>query len=124
MRICELDRGESHLGGAGRSDQGQNKKEDFTAYQDFDHVTLPELDENSKKNFYSNGSIARKRGGVQFQKKRLPSKAKEPWDCSISPCDHGWASGDINSYLHLITKFLTIFSFDYEIVKAGQGPLD
>jgi hypothetical protein len=97
------------------------KKKILQLYQDFDRVTLPELDEKQQKKLLLEWIKARKRGGVQFQKKRLPSKTKEPWDESISPCDHGWASGDINSYLHLITKFLTIFSFDYEIVKADKG---
>lgn len=89
-------------------------------YQGFDEVILPELDEREQRKLLLEWTKMRKRGGFQIQKKRLMSGSKEPWDVPNPVSDLGWGAGHINSYLHLITKFLTIFTFDYKIVSMGK----
>ncbi len=99
------------------------KKKIGQLYQGFEYVTLPDLEEQEQKNLLLEWIRLRKKGGFQFRKKKLNGTPKEAWDVSLSPTDHGWGwartEDDIKSYLHLITKFLTIFSFDYEIVRRG-----
>ncbi len=82
-------------------DQIQQKV--LEVYEGFDRVQLPELDERGQKKILIEWIAQRKRGGIQFQKNR---------------CDLGWMKGDAKSCLHLITKFLTIFSFDYEELEG------
>ncbi len=87
----------------------QIKKKVLEVYEGFDLVQLPELDEREQKKILIEWITTRKRGGVQFQKNR---------------CDLAWIKGDANSCLHLITKFLTIFSFDYEELEGEFYVID
>ncbi len=96
------------------------QKKIIEIYQGFDHVTLPEGDE---KKLILEWIKSRKKGGFQFQKKRITPK--ETWDTAVANSDQAWGraedEGELNSYLHLITKFLTIFNFDNEkVVKQSR----
>ncbi len=97
------------------------RKKILEIYAGFDEVELPEMGEQEQKKILIEWIQGRKRGGIQFQKKKIASK--ECWDPSFALSDLGWGrakdEAELNSYLHLITKFLTIFSFDYE--KVGKG---
>ncbi len=98
----------------------------------FDEVALPGLDEKEQRKLLLQWVRTRKRGGVRFQEKKLHfalSESRnepwsEPWDPPICLSASAWGSGNITSYLHLITKFLTIFSFEYEIVSVGKMDAD
>lgn len=87
----------------------QIQQQVLEVYEGFDRVQLPKLDERGQKKILIEWISSRKRGGVQFQENR---------------CDLGWMRGDANSCLHLITKFLTIFSFDYEELKGEFYVID
>ena len=96
------------------------QKKIIEIYSGFDHVCLPEGDE---KKLLIEWIAKRKRGGVRFQIKKITSK--EAWDSSVAHSDQAWGKAEdeagLNSYLHLIAKFLTIFNFDYEkVVKQSR----
>jgi hypothetical protein len=99
--------------------KAQIKKKILEIYAGFDEVALPDLDEREQKKLLLEWIRFRKRGGVRFQKKRSTSPVKAAWDVAIAPADQGWGQGPTTSYLHLITKFLTMLSFEYEIVSVG-----
>ncbi len=98
------------------------QKKILELYAGFDEVELPEVEEREQKKILIDWIQSRKRGGVRFQKKKITSK--ELWDPSFALSDLGWGKAEdeaeLNSYLHLITKFLTIFSFGYEKVSKGK----
>lgn len=104
------------------------KQKILEVYERFDEVTLPELDEKGQKKLFVDWVRTKKRGGVQFQKKRRRFASSEPWDASFPLSDIAWGPVQdpysLKSYLHLITKFLTIFSFEYEIVAVGRPGTD
>jgi threonyl-tRNA synthetase len=92
-------------------------------YAGFDEVELPDVEARDQKKILTQWIQSRKRGGFLFQKKKIVSK--ECWDPSFALSDLGWGKAqdeaELNSYLHLITKFLTIFSFGYQKVGKGSG---
>ena len=61
---------------------------------------------------------------VQFQEKKLQQCLQEPWDAPFSRSDQSWGPlEEINSFLHIITKFLKILAFDYQVVSVGKMDL-
>lgn len=88
-------------------------------YREWDRVYIP-VDGDLKK-ILIDWLRHRKRSGFQLQKKRLSSSSSEPWDTPIATADLSWGRvQDINSFLHIITKFLTILPFDYEVICVAK----
>ncbi len=100
------------------------KKKVLSVMEGFDEVAFPELEEKEMRKFLLEWTSKREHGGIRFGKSRVNDFSKELWDVALSPVDHCWNRGDKNSFLHLIRKFLTIFTFDYEEVSVGKTRLE